>query len=111
MDLSDPLNSTTPPSGTGGIHSQTGTSSFDTTAIATNAEYIFTISLDTTVNYASDTADYSSMSIDNFILNPATSAQSNLKAINVTATANGKSITLHAFSANIGEAIIRTRTY
>ena len=111
LNLSDPLNSTTPPSGAGGMHTQAGTSSFETTASATNAEYIFTISLDTTVNYVSDAADYSGSSIDGFILSPTTSAQSNLKAINVTATINGQTTTLHAFSANIGEAIIRTRTY
>lgn len=109
----------TPPSNAGGLGllSANETGGFDTTAQAMNADYTFTISLNRSVGYVSDDANYTSSSLGDtnatvFILGaPHAGISSNLKQLIVTATVNGQTTTLKAFSANIGEPNIITRTY
>ena len=65
-----------------------------------------TISINTSVGYASDTADYPNTSFDyDFPVGVTGGSSTNIKAIQVTVTSSAftdRSIVLNAFSCNIG---------
>lgn len=71
---------------------------------AGNLDYLFDLNLTTTVNYANDSATYSSRVLNNFTFNPAATANTtNIKVINVTVQGAQQDIVLRAFTSNIGE--------
>jgi len=71
-------------------------------------DYIFNLTLTTTVNYAADAADYTLQTINNFVLSPDdTGTRTNIKTISVSVTdgVNANGMTLRAFACNIGDNI------
>lgn len=71
---------------------------------AKNLDYLFDLNLTTTVNYASDSATYSSKVLNDFIFDPTAVANTtNIKVINVVVKGAKQDIVLRAFASNIGE--------
>ncbi len=83
---------------------------------SSNADYIDTISIITTVSYISDAAAYN-QSTFNYTFNPSTTSSSNIKMIEAKLTSASsaselqKEIILRAFSCNIGEYELEERSF
>ncbi len=74
----------------------------------TGLDYVYTLTMNPTINYARDTATYSKTILDDFTFNPdnAPASPTNIKAISVTVSGGDQNITLRAFTCNIGESIL-----
>jgi len=91
----------------------------ETVAIASqNMDYIFTLELNTSVRYFTDTATYGDENLTDFSFDYASATPgnpSNIKMIAVTArdlpNRNSLNITLRAFASNIGESGILKKVY
>lgn len=76
---------------------------------AATLDYIFNLTLTTTVNYAADTADYTLQTMNGFVLSPTdTLTRTNMKAVSVSVTdgVNANGTVLRAFACNIGDTIL-----
>ena len=75
---------------------------------AGSLDYVFDLNLSTAVTYASDTANFSPTTLNNFAFDPTdVGTITNIKTITVTATSTDgslKTIILRAFTSNIGES-------
>lgn len=80
---------------------------------AQNLDYIFDLNLTTTVAYAADAANYTSSTIGTFVFNPDNNATvTNIKTVSVQVSGAQNTITLRAFSCNIGESsLLPSRPY
>ncbi|AHJ12358.1 type IV pilus modification PilV family protein [Sulfurospirillum multivorans] len=77
-------------------------------------DYVFTLNLTTSVNYAEDNATYSNTPLNDFTFNPdnAPATPTNIKVISVTVSGGEQNITLRAFTCNIGEStLLPSRPY
>lgn len=85
-----------------------------TVETAGTLDYVFTaLTLTPTITYASDTATYSNTPLNNFTFNPDNAnAITNIKTIVVQVTGASQTITLRAFSCNVGEStLLPSRPY
>ncbi len=89
----------------------------ETKTITALDDFIFNLTLDTTVDYVSDApiggTNYTTSSTISFVFPEATTNTiTNIKMIKVTGTANGiDPINMYAFSSNIGQSKITKRTW
>jgi len=76
-------------------------------------DYVFTLTLTPAITYASDTATYSDTPLNNFVFDfTNANAITNIKTISVQVTGGDQSITLRAFTCNIGEStLLPSRPY
>lgn len=81
-------------------------------------DFIFNVTLNTSVSYIQDllqAGTYASSNTITFIFNPDhnTTNSTNIKMIKVTATANGieRPISMYAFSSNIGQSKVTKKTW
>ena len=90
----------------------------ETKTITALDDFIFNVTLNTSVSYIKDRLDvgtYASSNTITFIFNPDnnTTNSTNIKMIKVTATANGidNPISMYAFSSNIGQSKVTKKTW
>ncbi len=90
----------------------------ETKTITALDDFIFNVTLNTSVSYIKDRLDtgtYASSNAITFIFNPDnnTTNSTNIKMIKVTATANGieRPISMYAFSSNIGQSKVTKKTW
>jgi len=90
----------------------------ETKAITALDDFIFNVTLNTSVNYLRDTlliGDYQTSNEITFTFNPdnITNHSTNIKMISVTATANGieNPMSMYAFSSNIGQSKVAKKTW
>lgn len=85
------------------------------TETAGTLDYVFTtLTLTPTITYASDAATYRNSTLTDFTFNPANAATTptNIKTVSVQVSGASQTITLRAFSCNVGEStLLPSRPY